>query len=78
MSAPVTIELDDNTLNALDGIAANMERSRSEIIDLALREWLEAQRDFAAHVQGGIADADAGRFVSQEEIERIAHKYDHA
>jgi predicted transcriptional regulator len=78
MSAPVTIDLDEETLIALDGFAANMEQSRSVVIDLALREWLSAQADFATHVQAGIADAEADRFVSQDEIERIAHKYDRA
>ncbi len=75
MTAPVTIDLDDTILSALDGFASTMARSRDGIIILALQEWLAAQSDFIAHVKAGIADAEAGRFVSQEEMERIAGKY---
>ena len=75
MTKHVTVTLDDESLTVLDGIAATMEQSREDTISMALREWLAGQADFAAHVRAGIADANAGRFVSHEEVERIALKY---
>lgn len=74
MTAPITIDLDERTLTALDGFAANMEQSRSGMINLALQEWLAAQVDFVAQVEAGLAEADRGEFVSEEEIARILHK----
>jgi predicted transcriptional regulator len=76
MTKHLTISLDEKSLTALDGIAATMERSREDTISLALREWLAGQADFASHVEAGIADAEAGRFVGDEEIARLLRKYD--
>ena len=78
MTKHVTVTLDEESLTVLDGIASNMEQSREETITMALREWLAGQADFEAQVRAGIADADAGNFVSHEEVERIALKYDAA
>ena len=76
MTEHVTMELDERTLTTLDGFAAAMELSRTGMIDRALKEWLAGQADFVAQVQAGIADADAGRFVDDDEIARIVRKFD--
>lgn len=75
MTAPVTIDLDEKTLTALDNFAANMEQSRSGMINLALQEWLAAQVDIISDIKAGIADADAGRFASDEEVAAVFAKY---
>jgi predicted transcriptional regulator len=75
MSQSVTLELDDETLQALDHLANRTERSRTEIISDAVRGYIEVQEWQLAKIQAGIAAADRGDFVSEEEIERIVQKY---
>jgi predicted transcriptional regulator len=75
MSQSVTLELDDETLQALDHLANRTERSRTEIISDAVRGYIEVQEWQLAKIQAGIAAADRGDFVSEEEIERIEQKY---
>ena len=75
MTAPVTIDLDEKTLTALDRFAANMEQSRSQMINQALEEWLAAQVDIVADIEAGIADADAGRFATDEQVAAVFAKY---
>ena len=75
MTAPVTIDFDEQTLTALDGFAARMEQSRDALIKLALEEWLAAQAWETAEIEAAIAEADRGEFVPDEEIARIVGKY---
>lgn len=75
MTAPITIDFEEETLTALDAFAARMEQSRDGLIKLALEEWLAAQAWELAEIEAAIAEADRGEFVSDEEIAKIAGKY---
>lgn len=75
MSQSVTLELDDETLQALDRLGHRTERSRIEIISHAVRDYLRLQEWQLAKIQAGIEAADREDFVSEEEIERIVLKY---
>ncbi len=75
MTAPVTIDFDEQTLTALDGFAARMEQSREGLIKLALDEWLAAQAWEVAEIEAAIAEADRGEFVSDEEIAAVFAKH---
>jgi predicted transcriptional regulator len=75
MSQSVTLDLDDEILRALDRLAHRTDRSRIEIISHAVRDYVELQEWQLAKIQEGIAAADRGDFVGEEEIERIVRKY---
>ena len=71
MTAAVTIQFKDETLSALDALASRLDQSRSAIVNQALEDWIAFQKAQIEEIEAGIADADAGRFVSDEEIARI-------
>jgi predicted transcriptional regulator len=75
MTAPVTIELEVETLTALDALVARSDLSRSALVNLALEEWLAAQASQMAEIEAGIADADAGRFAADEKVAAVFAKY---
>ena len=73
--AAVTIQLDETALGVLDALAASAERSREELLSEAVADFLALQRDQIEDIEAGLAEADRGEFVSDEEIERIVGKY---
>ena len=75
MPAAVTFELEEATLSALDAYAARIDRPRSTLVNQALEEWLALQKWHLEEIEAGIAEADRGEFVSDEEIARIVAKY---
>lgn len=62
-----TIRLDDTVLARLDGLAQSSGRSRSHVIQEALARYREYETWFAAEVQAGLAEADAGDFATGDE-----------
>src|SRR3970040_116150 len=75
MPQPVTLDLDDTTLEALDRAAERSARSRAEIISQAVQDYLSLQDWQVAKIEAGLPAAERGDFVSEEEIARIAEKY---
>ena len=75
MSAAVTFELEEETLSALDAYAARIDRPRNTLVNQALEEWLAVQKWQLEEIEAGIAEADRGEFVADEEIARIVAKY---
>jgi predicted transcriptional regulator len=75
MSQSITLELDDETLQALDRLADRTELSRIDIVSHALRDYLQLQDWQPAKVQTGIEAADRGDFVREQEIDQIIQKY---
>jgi predicted transcriptional regulator len=75
MTAPVTIDFDEETLIALGGFAASMGLSRSELIKLALKEWLTAQTWNIAEIEAGLAEADRCMSAAHEEIAAVFSKH---
>lgn len=71
MTAPVTIDFEERTLAALDALAVRAEQSRSALVNLVLEQWLAAQAWEIAEIEAGIADADAGRFASDEAVAAV-------
>lgn len=56
-------------LKELDEIAARLDRSRAWVIKRAVQEFLENQRQLA-EIDAGLADADAGRTHTIEEVRK--------
>ncbi len=60
MSRSVTIELDDESLQALDRLARRTERSRDDIIGQAVQDYLDLQAWQINKIEAGIAAAERG------------------
>lgn len=56
---------------ALDAIAANMDRDRSYVLNEAIAIYLEMHKWQIEEIKKGIAEADAGDFASEQEIETV-------
>jgi predicted transcriptional regulator len=69
-SVSVTARLDDALLAALDTHAKELDRSRSWVIEKALKDYLERDAAFLAAIEEGIAEADAGLCIPHEEAMR--------
>jgi predicted transcriptional regulator len=69
MSFSTSIRLDQETLRQIDAIAASEGRSRSWILQQAIKDALEIRASYEAAVQKGIEQARAGQFATEEEIE---------
>lgn len=66
----LTVKLPAELVARLDEISERIDRSRSWIARQALAEWLaEEQRRHDLTLEA-LADFDAGRTLSQEEVER--------
>jgi predicted transcriptional regulator len=75
MSLSTSIRLDQETLRQIDAIAAAEGRSRSWLLQQAIKDALEIRTSYEAAVQKGIAQARAGQFATEEEIETAFAKY---
>jgi len=75
MSLSTSIRLDQETLNQIDAIAAAEGRSRSWLLQQAVRDALEIRTSYEAAVRKGIEQARAGRFAAEEDVEAVFAKY---
>ena len=67
----IPVSLTERDLAALDSLAAGLGRSREWIVARAVQRYIEEETEFAAFLQEGIADLEAGRVHTQEEVERM-------
>lgn len=69
MTKSVTFRIDDDKLAFLDELASSQKRDRSHIINQAVDNYIEVKRWHLEQIQKAVADADAGKFASPEEVE---------
>jgi predicted transcriptional regulator len=74
-TAAFTIRTDPDTLQRLDQLAKQLDRSRNYLANQALEEFLELQAWQIGKIQAGIASAERGEFAADEEMERLFEKY---
>jgi len=75
MSEAFTIRLHDEARRALDRLMLDTNRSVEDLVDEAIRNYLNLQEWQRQKIEAGIAAADRFEFVSEEEITRVARKY---
>ena len=73
--ANVTVRLDKSKIDQLDQFAAIADRDRSYLIKEAIDQYLELKQWQADEVRKAIAEADAGQFVPEAEIEKLFAKW---
>ncbi len=73
----VTFRLDSEKRAALDALATSMERNLSYIINDAISLYLEIHQWQLKEIHQGIAEAEAGDFASDAEVEAMFEKLTH-
>jgi predicted transcriptional regulator len=64
----VSFRTNPDTLKELDDLAAAQQRDRTFVINEALQHYLSLQRYHRAQIEAGLADAQAGRLTSHEDV----------
>ncbi len=68
--ATITFRTDTDRREALDALAVSQKRNRSFLINEALDNYLDVQQWQIKHIKQGLAAADRGDFVSQEDMKK--------
>ncbi|MDD5470711.1 MAG: CopG family transcriptional regulator [Sideroxydans sp.] len=74
MSA-TTLEIRSDLKVQLDHLAEESHRSESDLANEALSLYLAHQRRITARIQEGLAQAQRGEFVTDEEMEAFFARY---
>ena len=67
--------LSKTTAAQFEQLVQTTGQDQSQLAEQALQEYVAFEAEQLAKIHAGIADADAGRFVSRAEIEAIANRY---
>lgn len=70
----VTFRLDSEKKIALDAIASGMDRDRSYVINEAITVYLEMHKWQIEEIEKGIAEAEAGDFATEDEVQAVFAK----
>ena len=68
MAKPITFRMDDEKVEVLDQLAVAMDRDRSYLLNEAVEDYIYIQQWQLEGIDRAIADADAGKFASDEEV----------
>ncbi len=78
-----SIRIPTDTKERIDALAHSLRRSRNFLLTEAVERYLEMQARQIAHIEEGLADVEAGRVHTHDEMkdlvrefERLGH-YDH-
>ena len=66
----MTVRVESETKQALDTIAATLDRDRSYVVNDALAAYVETHRWQIEHIRRGLREANAGKFVPDREMKR--------
>ena len=66
----MTVRVEEDTRHALDAIAAALDRDRSYIVKEALATYIEAHQWQIDHIQRGLREAEAGKFVPDAQAKK--------
>jgi predicted transcriptional regulator len=75
MPAPFTVRLDDATLNALDHLAAQTDRSRNWLVARAVEEFVALNAWQLGKIEAGLAAAKRGEFATDQDLARVRKKF---
>jgi RHH-type rel operon transcriptional repressor/antitoxin RelB len=75
-SAVLTLRLDAKLKKQLDRISKSMNRSRSFVAAQAIQEYVSVNEWQISEIKKGLAEADAGDFATEEEVQQTIRKLD--
>lgn len=67
-SRNISLRMEDEKIERLDRLAAELGRSRAWVLNQAAERYLDYEEWFARQVQAGIADARAGDTLSHDDV----------
>lgn len=70
-----TLEINPDLKIQLDHLAEESHRSESDLANEAVALYLAQQRRITARIQEGLAQAERGEFVTDEEMEAFFARY---
>lgn len=70
----MTVRVGEDTRNALDTIAAALDRDRSYVVNEALAAYIEAHQWQIEHIQRGLREANAGKFVPDAQAKKTMNR----
>jgi RHH-type transcriptional regulator, rel operon repressor / antitoxin RelB len=73
-SAVLTLRLDAKLKKHLDRLSKSMNRSRSFVAAQAIQEYVSVNEWQIAEIKKGLAEADAGDFVTDEEMQQTIRR----
>jgi predicted transcriptional regulator len=68
MSVALSFRTEEVTREALDRVAAQMDRNRNWVINQAIQDYLNLQAWQLEQIEKGIADHESGRVHTHEEV----------
>jgi RHH-type rel operon transcriptional repressor/antitoxin RelB len=74
-SAVLTLRLDAKLKKQLDRLSKSMSRSRSFVAAQAIQEYVSVNEWQIAEIKKGLAEADAGDFATDEEVQQMMKKW---
>lgn len=75
MTTTMTIRLEPEIKERLDLLAAATQRSKSFLAAEAIRQYVELNEWQAAEIRAALAEADAGDFASDEEVDAVTARW---
>ena len=71
MADPVTLHIEPSTIGAIDELARKANQPRDVLVEEALQNFVKLRAWQIAKIEEGIAAADRGEFVSDEEMDAM-------
>jgi predicted transcriptional regulator len=75
VSSVLTLRLDAKLKHKLDRLSKSMNRSRSLVAAQAIQEFVSVNEWQINEIKKGLAEADAGDFATEEEVQRVLKKW---
>ena len=77
-TASVSIRIRPELNEQIEALAAAMDRPKSWVCERALEDFVSLQKWQIGEIQKGLAEADAGDFAAEEEVEATFAKWSNA
>ena len=72
----ISFRIDEEKVEALDGLAASAERDRSYLLNEAVEHYLELNEYHAKLMAKGLRAAKEGNFMASAKVEKMIQKMD--
>ena len=70
----MSVRTDESTTKKLDRIAESLDRNRNWVIHEAIHQYLDLHSWQDEQIQNGIADSNAGRTITTDQLRALIHK----